>query len=190
MVTRRGVIDMANQFQVQLTESEIEQVEEIVAKTGSWAPQDEVIRRFQDGLLTPGLLTFFVPWLWRYKADDCTVSNDVWHGMFGEAHFTDNCVGSKRPRRTVRAYRGATFENRHGLSWSLDKGQAEYFARSRQAPGAKARVWVANIPASRFYAQYLNELEKEVTADVRGLDVYPVEDAANLPRLHSWQWWR
>lgn len=181
---------MADHARLQLTESEISHVEEIVAETGDWAPRDEVIRRFQDGILTPGILTFFVPWIWQLKNDECAVSNDVWHGMFGEAHFTVDRVVSKRPRQTIRAYRGATFENRHGLSWSLDKYQAEYFARSRQAPGAVARIWVANIPASKIYAHYLDGWEKEVTADVRGLDIYPVEDAGNLPRIRSWQWWR
>ena len=102
--------------------------------------------------------------------------------MFEHAQYTEDMVVRERPRRTFRAYRGATSENREGLSWSLDVEQAKYFARFRQAPGVQAHVWVTNIPPERMFARFLDGYEKEITADVRGLDIRPLEQEHHLPR--------
>lgn len=112
--------------------------------------------------------------------------------MFEHAEYTENMVVAPRPTRTVRAYRGATEANREGLSWSLDPEQARYFARDRQAPGVTtARVWVTNIPAERMFARYTDGWEQEVTADVRGLAIHPLEEEHLLPHPRAWwQWWR
>lgn len=178
---------MAADMNLTLSPGEAAGVTEIVELTGSHAPEAEVVARFLDGALTPGMLTYFVPWMWASRLDDSPVPTETWRAMFAEVHHTVNKRVVERPRRTVRAYRGATAANREGLSWSLDPGQARYFAASRQAPGATdARVWVANIPAERVFARFLDGWEKEVTADVRGLDIYPVEEERRLPRPYWW----
>lgn len=137
------------------------------------------------------MLTVFLPWMWRYREGNSTVPTDVWRAMFEHAEYTEDMVVRSRPTKTMRAYRGATEANREGLSWSLDVEQAKYFARDRQAPGVTtARVWVTNIPAERMFARYADGWEQEVTADVRGLDVHPLEEEHLLPRPRSWWPWR
>jgi hypothetical protein len=72
--------------------------------------------------------------------------------------------------------------NREGLSWSLDLEQARYFARDRQAPGDHTgTVWVARVPSDRIYARFMEGCEKELTADVRGLDVRSLDEWRAYP---------
>ena len=185
-----NVAGMASRMRLNLSERELAEITATVTATGSFAPEPETVAQFRAGALTRGMLTFYLPWLWRYRQDDSRVPNDVWRAMFEQVEYTEDMVVRDRPRRTFRAYRGATTENREGLSWSLDVEQAKYFARSRQAPGARARVWVTNIPPERVFARFTDGWEKEVTADVRGLDIRPLEDERLLPRPRNWPWWR
>lgn len=161
--TAEHMAKMADRASLTLSERELAEVVSIVEKTGNFAPEFEVVAKFTAGALSPGVLTFFLPrMMWRYRETDSHVSTDVWRAMFQHANYTDDRVVTPRPTKTVRAYRGATQANREGLSWSLDVGQAEHFARSRQAPGVTtACVWVTNIPAERVFARYLEEWEKE-----------------------------
>lgn len=183
---------MAARACLDLSAQELADVAAIVDKTGNFAPEPEIVARFKAGTLTPGALTFFVPRLWRDRLGDSPVPTDVWRAMFQHAGYTEDMVVSPRPKRTVRAYRGATEANREGISWSLDVGQAKYFARDRQAPGVTtARVWVTNIPPERMLARYMDGWELEVTADVRGLAIRPLEEEHLLPHPRAWwQWWR
>lgn len=191
-MTPERAADLAARKGLSLSEPELVGVAAIISKTGDLAPESEVVREFLDGGLTTGMLTFFLPWMWRYRQGDSPVPTDVWRALFAHAEYTEDMVVTRRPTRTVRAYRGATRANQEGLSWSLDVGQAEYFARDRQAPGvATASVWVTNIPAERVFARYVDGWEKEVTADVRGLAIHPLEEAHLLPKPHAWwQLWR
>lgn len=174
---------MAARACLNLSARELADVAAIVDKTGNFAPESEVVARFNEGTLTPGVLTFFVPRLWRDRLGDSPVPTDVWRAMFEHAEYTENMVVASRPTKTVRAYRGATEANREGLSWSLDVEQAKYFARDRRAPGVTtARVWVTNIPPERMLARYTDGWEQEVTADVRGLAVRPLEEEHLLPK--------
>lgn len=186
--TAENVADMASHMRLSLSSQELASITATVERTGSFAPESEAVAQFQAGALSSGVLTFYLPWLWRYRPDQSKVSTDLWRAMFEHAKYTEDMVVRERPRRTVRAYRGATVENREGLSWSLDIEQARYFARSRQAPGAQAQVWVTNIPPERMFARYLNGLEKEITADVRGLEIRPVEEERLLRRPRPWPW--
>lgn len=188
--TAEYVAALANRRCLYLSVHELAEITSMVVKTGSFAPESETVARFEAGALTPGMLTFFVPWLWRDRQDASPVPNDVWRAMFEHIAYTEDMVVRDRPRRTFRAYRGATAENRDGLSWSLDVEQARYFARSRQAPGARAQIWVTNIPSDRVFARFIDGWENEVTADVRGLDIRPLEDERLLPRPRTWPWRR
>lgn len=186
--TASNVQGMAEGMKLNLTAQELETVIAIVSQTGNFAPEAEVVAEFSGGALTPGTLTFFLPWMWRYRKDDSEVPTHIWRAMFQHAYYTEDMKVCPPPKRTVRAYRGATEANREGLSWSLDIDQARYFARSRQAPGDfSARVWVTNIPAERMFARFMSGLEKEITADARELDIRPVEEAHLLPKIHWWQ---
>ncbi|MFC5273798.1 hypothetical protein [Brachybacterium sacelli] len=147
------------------------------------------MRLFNRGQLSQASLTYFLPRLWVGREGNSRVPVETWKAMFEVVEYTEDGIVQPRPRRTVRAYRGATEANRAGLSWSLDLRQAEYFARERQAPKDKTgRVWVTNIPASRVFARVMEGWEKELVADVRGLDVLPIEQEAQLP-TPRW-WWR
>jgi len=188
--TAEYVAAIANRRCLHLSARELAEITAMVMETGSFAPESETVARFKAGALTRGMLTFFVPWLWRDRPDTSPVPNEVWRGMFEQVEYTEDMVVRDRPRRTVRAYRGATAENSDGLAWSLDVEQAKYFARSRQAPGAHAQVWVANIPPQRIFARFIDGWENEVTADARGLDIRPLEDEHLLPRPRNWPWRR
>lgn len=188
--TAENVADMARHMRLNLSERELAMIVATVKETGSFAPEAATVAQFQAGVLTRGMLTFYLPWLWRYREDESHVPADMWRAMFEHAEYTEDMVVRERTRRTFRAYRGATSENRDGLSWSLDVEQAKYFARSRQAPGAQASVWVTNIPPDRIFAQFIDGPEKEITADVHGLDIRPLEDERLLPRPRNWPWWR
>lgn len=183
--TEANVRNMVEDMKLNLTAHEHRQIAAIVEKTNNFAPENEVAKEFRRGALTPGMLTFFLPWMWRYRDDNSQVPIEDWRAMFQEAYYTKDMRVQPRPKRMVRAYRGATEVDRDGLSWSLDVEQAEYFARFRQAPGVMtARVWVTNIPGERVFARYMSGWEKEITADVRGLDIRPIEEAHLLPKVH------
>lgn len=187
MVAENDVRAMAARAHLVLSDDEFAGIVRLVNETGDLAPESAVAERFSSGSLTPGMLTFFLPRMWRYRLGDSPVPIEVWRGMFEFAEYTEDMVVDKRRRGTQVAYRGATEANREGLSWSLDLDQARYFARGRQAPGdLSATVWVARIPSDRVYARYPDGIEKELVADVRGLDVYSLDEW----RSHSAPPWR
>lgn len=177
MGTVRDVRAMAERKRLGLSDEEIVGIVELVNETGHFAPEAAVVDRFSAGGLTSGMLTFFLPWMWRYRLSGSPVPHEVWQAMFEFAEYTEDMVVQRRRRGTRVAFRGATKANREGLSWSLDVEQARYFARDRQAPGDRsATVWVARIPSDRVYARYMDGLEKELVADVRGLDVRSLDE--------------
>ena len=183
--------DLAAHAGLRLSERELTEVAAIIDQTGSLAPETEVVARYQAGALTPGILTFFLPHMWRYREGDSPVPMEVWRAMFLSAEYTEDMVVQTRPTKTVRAYRGATEENREGISWTLDVRQAKYFAAERQAPGVvSAQVWVTNIPPHCMLARYTDGWEQEITADVRRLTIHPLEDEGLLPKPRWWwRWW-
>jgi len=177
MGTEREIRAIAERARLRLTDDEFAGIVELVNETGNFAPEAAVVDRFRSGALTPSMLTFFLPRMWRYRLDHSPVPVEVWRAMFEFAEYTEDMVVRRRRRGTWVAYRGATEANREGLSWTLDVEQARYFARFRQAPGDRsATVWATRIPADRVYARYMDEYEKELTADVRGLDIRSLEE--------------
>lgn len=182
--------NMVNWVGADFDQRDFNMVKSIINRTGSWAPLDEVVRLFRRDELSSAALTFFVPWIWSMQSEDCDVPNEVWHGMFQRCAYTVDKRVAKLPRRTVRVYRGATAENRDGLSWSFDVGQAAFFAKKKQVRGAPGEVWAANVPADYFYARYTEGWEQELTADVRELQVVPLANEADLPRVFRWPWER
>lgn len=172
MVAESDVRGMAARAHLVLSDDELAGIVRLVNETGDLAPEAAVVERFKSESLTPGMLTFFLPRMWRYRLGDSPVPIEVWRAMFEHAEYTEDMVIHRRRRGTRSAFRGATEANREGLSWSLDVDQARYFARNRQAPGDRsATVWVACIPSDRVYARYMDGFEKELVADVRGLHV-------------------
>ena len=182
--TADTVQEMAAGANIVFTPDETAQVTAIVAGIGSFAPEAEVVALFQQGALSPNMLAFFLPWMWVSRPDGSPVPTETWWAMFQATPYTEEKRVTRSRGWSVRAYRGAIKANRYGLSWSLDVGQARYFAAYRQAPRVHdARVWVTNIPAEWIFARFVQGWEKEVTADVRGLAVYPVEEERRLPRF-------
>ncbi|MBF4608935.1 hypothetical protein [Curtobacterium sp. VKM Ac-1393] len=187
MVAESDVRAMAERAQLTLSDDEFAGIVRLVNETGNLAPEPAVVERFESGALTPGMLTFFLPRMWRYRLGDSPVPGEVWRAMFEFAEYTEDMVVQRRRRGTWVAFRGATQANREGLSWSLEVEQARYFARDRQAPGDRsASVWVARIPSDRVYARYMGGIEKELVADVRGLDVRSLEECRS-DRLSLWR---
>lgn len=171
------VRSMVSRSRLVLSHDEFAGVCRIVNETRHFAPVEAVVERFEAGALTPAMLTLFLPRMWMNRPDNSAVPTRVWRAMFEHTLYTEDTVARRRPRRAQVAYRGATEANREGLSWSLDVEQARYFARSRQAPGdSSARVWATRIPGDRVFARFMEGWEKELTADVRGLDVRPLEE--------------
>lgn len=187
MVTRAYVEDWVIRNRIVHTDMDIDEIAGIIKRTDNLAPVSELVRLFSRGEISRAALTLFLPRVWVEREANSQVPVETWRAMFEHIAYTEDGIVKSRRRRTVRAYRGATEANRAGLSWSLDPGQAEYFARERQAPMATAgRVWVANIPADRVFARVLEGMEKEIVADVRDLDILPVELEAQLPTPRWW----
>lgn len=173
MATVDIVQSMAQRSNLLLGPEEVANAVRIIDSTGSLAPSDHVAQLFLGGKLTPAELTFFLPRMWRNRPAESATPDEVWRQMFDYALYTEDMAVARRRRKSCRAYRGATAENREGLSWSTDLGQARYFAASRQAPGIVGQVWVVNIPGDRMRAKFGEGWEKEIVADVRGLNIVP-----------------
>jgi hypothetical protein len=184
MVAESDVRAMAARARLRLSDDEVAGVIRLINETGSLAPESAVAERFASGALTPGMLTFFLPRMWQYRDGYSATPLEVWRAMFERVQYTQDRIVQRRPHGTRLAYRGATEANREGLSWSLDVEQARYFARYRQAPrDLSARVWVTRIPSDRVFARFMEGWEKELTADVRGLHIVPLEEwpSARVP---------
>lgn len=100
---------------------------------------------FAAGQIDPVVLSVVLPWVWRYKLDACTLPVGAWREMFAAVPYAVNGRATDRPRWARRLYRGATEDNREGLSWTAHLDVAGYFAAHRQAPHAMGRVWTAVV---------------------------------------------
>jgi hypothetical protein len=143
-----------------------------------------LVRLHQDGRLTGDLATYLVPSVWRFRRDECDVPVDMWLRLFEATRYTSDFSVSRRPRFPLRLYRGATAANKKGLSWTTKLDQAIYFARSRQAPGAVAHIWIATVPARQLLA-YLGGWEHEYVVDPRELTVRQFDPASAQGRREA-----
>lgn len=131
-----------------------------------------------DPRLTSAVLTYLVPPLWRFRDDRCDLPIESWRPLFEGCAYTHDFEVARRPLRwrPYTLYRGATIENRFGMSWTGDIDQARYFARSRQAPGAHGAVWQCRVPANLVLARVCAmSWEDEYVSDVRGCDVTRID---------------
>jgi hypothetical protein len=103
-----------------------------------------------------------------------------WRQMFAAAGFLcddEECdlhPGGRPHDGPITAYRGAFRAYNRGLSWTTDRGRAEWFAgRGDMAGGRKRtmRLWTVDVPAGRVLAHFGCRGESEIVADVRGLQV-------------------
>lgn len=133
-----------------------------------------VAAMFEQEGLSSAVLTYLVPPLWRFRDDRCEVPVGSWRALFEGCVYTHDFEVAQRPLRwrPYTLYRGATVENRYGLSWTGDVDQARYFARSRQAPGVRGSVWQCRVPANRVLARVsAMSWEDEYVCDVRNCTV-------------------
>lgn len=68
---------------------------------------------------------------------------------------------------TVTIYRGVKVNNYRGLSWTIDKSVAEWFARRFRHNGDKCYVFVGSINKKDILALFSSRNEKEVVCDYR-----------------------
>ena len=142
----------------------------------------ELVRLHGTGQLTGDLPTYLVAETWRYRLDDCDVPLSAWRELFLTARYTKDLAVAGRPRWPLRLYRGATYPNRLGRSWTTELDQAFYFARFRQAPGTTATIWTVTAPPDRLFA-YLGGFEHEHVVDVHELPIRPVDPTARRTRI-------
>lgn len=69
--------------------------------------------------------------------------------------------------KTVTIYRGVKVNNYRGLSWTTDKGIAEWFARRFGHDGDKCYVFTGTINKKDIFALFSSRNEKEVVCDYR-----------------------
>lgn len=147
-----------------------------------------------DHRTSPELLAKFLHEAWRWRQDsqglDLQLALSMFLELFDRHGFTMEGQPAPKPRGALTLYRGATSENRCGISWTLKPSIADYFAAYRQAPGAIGRVWTAHIPAARLLAFFPDE--NEFIADLRGMEdlVRPAPDTAGPHLLARWSTWR
>lgn len=68
---------------------------------------------------------------------------------------------------TVTIYRGVKVNNYRGLSWTIDKSVAEWFARRFGHNGDKCYVFIGTINKKDILALFSSRNEKEVVCDYR-----------------------
>lgn len=68
---------------------------------------------------------------------------------------------------SVTIYRGVKVNNYRGLSWTVDKGVAEWFARRFGHDGDKCYVFTGTIKKKDILALFSSRNEKEVVCDYR-----------------------
>lgn len=68
---------------------------------------------------------------------------------------------------TVTIYRGVRVNNYRGLSWTVDKSVAEWFARRFRDNGDKSYVFIGRINKKDILALFSSRNEKEVICDYR-----------------------
>ena len=126
----------------------------------------------QAGRADTSLIRDILPQAWRYRQDDTRVDRGTALELFRVVHTTSGFSiwgeAFPRPRGWLTLFRGATAENRHGLSWSSDPATAQYFADQRQHPQAAAELWTARIPAARCLMFFPDE--SEFIVDLDGLE--------------------
>lgn len=68
---------------------------------------------------------------------------------------------------TITIYRGVKVNNYRGLSWTVDKSVAEWFARRFRHNGDKCYVFIGTINKKDILALFSSRNEKEVVCDYR-----------------------
>ena len=85
--------------------------------------------------LAPDVFTTVLRDVWRCRPEVTSLSRETWLDLFRVAGFTRDGVRARRPRLPRRLYRGATEDNKDGMSWTLNPAIAHDFAWHRQGPG-------------------------------------------------------
>lgn len=138
---------------------------------------------FVAGRLSADQLTFLATSHYKLRPDGALVDAALWREVFLRCRYTDDGKIADPPTRPLLAFRGAAEENKRGVSWTLDPHEAAYFARNRVRVG-EARVWSCWIPADRQLARYT--VEREVVADVRGLEIRLADSLTRCERARVW----
>lgn len=164
---------------ISLSADDLGVIDSIYAGVPTTPLAESLVAHFDRGGVSSAVLTYMVPHLWGFRPDRCEVPMESWRSLFAGCHYTHDFEVTRRPLRWWgrTLYRGATSDNRFGLSWTGDIEQARYFARSRQAPGVWGSVWQCRVPASRVLARLSSRSwEDEYVSDVRGCAVTQVHE--------------
>lgn len=86
---------------------------------------------------------------------------------------------------TVTIYRGVKENNYRGLSWTIDKSVAEWFARRFGHNGDKCYVFIGTINKKDILALFSSRNEKEVVCDYREIKNIQCEEIIINDNPHS-----
>ena len=136
----------------------------------------DLYARFRAGQLTREDMAAQLPPIWRSRERlDPLGSAAAWRDMVDYAGYftwrsgTPHGQRARRPWRRCRLYRGASTENRFGMSWTTNLAVARHFADHRQAPGAHGHVWVATFAPGQLLG-YLHD-EHEYLVNTTGATI-------------------
>lgn len=87
--------------------------------------------------------------------------------------------------KTVTIYRGVKVNNYRGLSWTVDKSVAEWFARRFGHDGDKCYVFTGMINKKNILALFSSRNEKEVVCDYRKIKNIQCEEITITDNLKS-----
>jgi hypothetical protein len=143
------------------------------ARLANWDTHLETLVALrQGGRADPRLLLEALPAAWRYRQDHTAIARDsvleLFRAVYEASGFSSWGEALPRPRGTLTLFRGATAENRHGLSWSTMPATARYFADHRQDPRARGELWQVRVPADRCLMFFPDE--DEFVVDLDGLE--------------------
>jgi len=104
-----------------------------------------------------------LPEVWRLAEWPArSLGQRAWLAMFTAAGFVSDC-GSAPPTEPLVVYRGATFKNMRGMSWTTDLDRARWFAnRERLFHGGEGEVFMVPAPPHAVLAHIVGRGEAEV----------------------------
>lgn len=109
-------------------------------------------------------------WTMQENFYDCGMSKQKLVKMMGLAEkspLLQSDIDDLSDKDTVTIYRGVIVNNYRGLSWTVDKSVAEWFARRFRHNGDRCYLFTGTINKKDILALFSSRNEKEVVCDYR-----------------------
>lgn len=93
------------------------------------------------------------------------LSDENWKALFSAIGYTVDGAYADQPDESVRLYRGATEEGKHGMAWTSDLATAKFFATEYVWWSGHGKVWTAVFEPEHLLAHITTRDEAEYVVD-------------------------